>query len=97
VVFYATFNNISAISWWSVLFMEETGGPGENHRPVATHLQTLSHDVVSSAPRHAKSEIRTRNVIGDRSAKDHDHHFARIKLIQVVLFIDYGYYENQCT
>jgi hypothetical protein len=67
MVFYATFNNISAISRWSVLFMEETGVPEENHRLVATHLQTLSYDVVSSAPRHAKSEIRTRNVIGDRS------------------------------
>ena len=25
MVFNATFNNISAISWWSVLFLEETG------------------------------------------------------------------------
>jgi hypothetical protein len=78
MVFYATFNNISAISWWSVVFVEETGGPGENNRPVATHLQTLSHNVVSSAPRHAKSEIRTRNIIGDRLPYDHVHddHFA---------------------
>jgi hypothetical protein len=30
-VFYTTFNNISAISWWSVLLVEETGAPGENH------------------------------------------------------------------
>ena len=37
VVFNATFNNISVISWQSVLLMEETGGPGENHRPVACH------------------------------------------------------------
>ena len=36
MVFNATFNNISAISWLSVLFVEETGGPGENHRPVAS-------------------------------------------------------------
>ena len=26
-----TFNNISAISWRSVLLVEETGGPEENH------------------------------------------------------------------
>ena len=26
-----TFNNISVISWWSVLLVEETGIPGENH------------------------------------------------------------------
>jgi len=32
IVFNATFNNISAISWWSVLLVEETG---ENNRPVA--------------------------------------------------------------
>ena len=31
MVFNATFNNISAISWQSVLLMEETGVPGENH------------------------------------------------------------------
>jgi hypothetical protein len=37
MVFNVTFNNISAISWRSVLLMEETGGPGENHRPVASH------------------------------------------------------------
>jgi hypothetical protein len=24
----------------------EIGGPGENHRPVASHRQTLSHNVV---------------------------------------------------
>jgi len=35
----------SATLWWSVLLVEETGGPGENHRPVASHWQTLSHNV----------------------------------------------------
>jgi hypothetical protein len=37
MVFNATFNNISVISWQSVLLVEETGGFGENHRPVASH------------------------------------------------------------
>jgi hypothetical protein len=37
LVFNATFNNISFISWQSVLLVEETGGPGENHRPAASH------------------------------------------------------------
>jgi hypothetical protein len=31
MVFNATFNIISAISWRSVLLVEETGIPGENH------------------------------------------------------------------
>ena len=46
MVFNYTFNNIS------VLFVEETGVPEENHRPVTSHWQTLSHDVVSSTPPH---------------------------------------------
>ena len=52
MVFNTTFNNISVISGQSVLFVEETGVPVENHRPAASHWQTLSHNVVSSAPRH---------------------------------------------
>jgi len=37
MVFKATFNNISAISWRSVLLVEETGVPGENHQLVTSH------------------------------------------------------------
>jgi hypothetical protein len=32
MVFKATFNNISVISWQSVLLVEETGVPGETHQ-----------------------------------------------------------------
>jgi hypothetical protein len=54
IVFNATFNTISVISWRSVLFVEETGVLGENYRPVASHWQILSHNVVSSTPRHER-------------------------------------------
>ena len=37
MVINATFNNISVISWQSVSLVEETGAPGENHRPAASH------------------------------------------------------------
>jgi hypothetical protein len=37
LVFNATFNIISAMSWRSVLLVEETGVPDENHQPVASH------------------------------------------------------------
>jgi hypothetical protein len=37
MAFNATFNNISFISRRSVLLVEETGVPGENHRSVASH------------------------------------------------------------
>ena len=33
----ANLNNISVISWRSVLLVDETGVPGENHRPVTSH------------------------------------------------------------
>jgi hypothetical protein len=60
MVFKATFNNISVISWRSVLVVDEIGGPGENHRPVSSHWQTLSHNVVHLA----LVEIRTLNTSG---------------------------------
>jgi hypothetical protein len=49
MVFNDNFNNISFISWRRVLLEEESGLPGENHRPVASHWQTLS--------RHPRWEI----------------------------------------
>jgi len=37
MVFNATVNNIPVISWRSVLLVKETGVPGENQRPAASH------------------------------------------------------------
>ena len=54
IMFNATFNNISAISWRPVLLVEETRVPGENHWLVASHWQTLSHNVVSSTPQYER-------------------------------------------
>jgi len=54
VVFNATFNNISVISWQSVLLVEEIRVPRENHRPAASHLQTVSHNVVTSTSRYER-------------------------------------------
>ena len=54
MLFNATFNNISVILCLSLLLVEETGVPGENHRPVASHWQTLSHNVVSSTPQRGR-------------------------------------------
>ena len=49
MVFSATFNNISVISWRSVLLVEKSGVPGENDQPVASHRQTLTHNVAHLA------------------------------------------------
>jgi hypothetical protein len=40
MVFNATFTNISAILWRAALLVEETGVPGENHRPATSHWQS---------------------------------------------------------
>ena len=48
MVLNTPFNNIS------VLLLEETGVPRENHNSVANHWRTVSHNVVSSTHRHAR-------------------------------------------
>jgi hypothetical protein len=48
----------------SVLLLEEIRVPGVNHWPVASHWQTLSHNVLSSTPH--LSGIWTHNISGDR-------------------------------
>jgi hypothetical protein len=45
-----------------VLLVEETGGPGENYGPVASHWQMLSHNALHLA----LIEIGTHNISGDR-------------------------------
>ena len=47
MIFNAIFNNISVIPWRTVLLVEETRVPRENHWPVTSHWQTSSHNVVS--------------------------------------------------
>jgi hypothetical protein len=43
VVFNATFNNISVISWQSILLVKETIVQGENHRPASQVTDKLYH------------------------------------------------------
>ena len=67
MVFNTTLNNISVISWGSVLLVEETRVPWKNHQPVTSHWQTWSHKVVS---RHlAMSGIQTHTVSGSAGPK----------------------------
>ena len=62
MVFNATFNNISAISGWSVLLVEETGRPGETTDLSQVTDKFLSHNVVHLA----LIKNRTQNISGDR-------------------------------
>jgi hypothetical protein len=54
MVLNTTFNNISYISWQSDLLVGETSVTKENDRPVGSHWQKCSHNVVSSTSRHER-------------------------------------------
>ena len=61
--FNATFNNISDLSWQSVLMVEETRVPGETHRP------TLSHNVVPST---CTITAKSYNLFGEKKTNKQD-------------------------
>jgi len=49
--------------------VEVIGVPEENHRPVASHWQTLSHNAVSSTPRHERGSNSQHCGIRDRHSE----------------------------
>jgi hypothetical protein len=58
LMFNVTFYNISVKSWRSVLLVEETGVPGENHSQIS------SYNVVPPIPSHeqgSNSQLYARN------------------------------------
>jgi hypothetical protein len=56
LVFNTIFNNISVISWQSVLLGDETGILGEYRRPATNHCQTLSHKVAFTTIKYIEKQ-----------------------------------------
>ena len=86
LLFNATFNNISVISWRSVLLAEETVEPEENHLRKLTNFITLCC-IEYILPR-ARLELTT--VSTEYIPYDQDHDGPSTKLNFRLLFID-GY------
>jgi hypothetical protein len=99
MMFNATFNNISATSWRSVLLVEETG---VNHRPVASHWQILSHICIefTSPERDSNSQLQCWYALRIQVVVNHDHDAP----IQEYIMLKYDIYriflnnlETKCT
>ena len=83
------FNNISVILWRSILLVEETGGPRENNRPVASHQQTLLHNVVSSTLHHeqgSNSQI-AQVVVNPTTIRSHQNNYPVFQQNQQVFLL----------
>jgi hypothetical protein len=61
MVFNTTFNNISVISWQSVLLLEETGGPANKGSNLGYMIPSSLHEKPGITPKTG-FQIRNKNI-----------------------------------
>ena len=94
MVYNTTFNNISVLSWQSVLLVEETGVTGENHQPVASNLQTLSHNDMFYWVNLAWTgfELSTLVVIGTDCIGNYKPNYHTIMTMKASFWVNFGHH-----
>jgi hypothetical protein len=90
MVFNATFNNTSVISWWSVLLVEETGVSGENHWPVASHWQTLLHNLSRDSLSYKTGDHFWREVFSQTTSNDTKKYPTVTDVLKMALSLPHG-------
>jgi hypothetical protein len=103
MVFNATFNNISTISWQSVLLVEETGVPRENHWPLVSHWKLyhiMLHRVHSARVGFELTTLVVMDTDCIGSCKSNYHIItamtSRIKIIIIIIIIN-NWWNSEAT
>jgi hypothetical protein len=93
MVFNATFNNSSVISWQLVLLVEETGGPGKNHLPVTSEVTDKLYHIMLY--RTNSSYVKTMSCSGSHLGITIN--IKNTKFVKDLSLIDAQYRFNQCN
>ena len=88
------FSNISAISWWPVLVVEETGVPGENHQPWVNCITCGSESSAPFCNLQSRTQTHAVLVIGLYELLGNSTHWATRALNEIIFHVTFQRYER---